>query len=112
MPGWILRKLDFVNSDGGFCAGVDFVETGFCEFGECILCLHLGRPCTNSNTDAGSWKNGTHKLEKWSYTFNQSAYRSSIINDNYYGKMSKRCQDIHDSGTPPILTILGPQEFS
>jgi len=32
-----LRKLHFVNSEGGFCAGVDFVETAFCEFGECIL---------------------------------------------------------------------------
>ena len=30
MPVSILRKLDFVNSEGGFCAGVDFVETGFC----------------------------------------------------------------------------------
>ena len=35
MPVSIRRKLDFVNSEGGFCAGVDFVETGFCDSGFC-----------------------------------------------------------------------------
>ena len=35
VPGWILRKLHFVNSEGGFCAGVDLPETAFCDGGFC-----------------------------------------------------------------------------
>ena len=52
-----------------------------------------------------SWMQGNGR--RWAFTIHNIIGTLARV-----GKMSKRCQEIHDSGTPPILTILGPQELS